>query len=107
MPGAKPPISKPYIPLIPHMPHIVKPLYKGLGIIHLKPWFVKYFVCRICPKKPAIFYEKILILLKNLIKVYKGLEKSGKILHSFVMYLYRWFGISFISPAKKRGLRNV
>jgi hypothetical protein len=55
------------------MPDIVKPLYKGLGIIHPKPWFVKYLIARICPKKPAIFYEKILILLKNLKKIYKGL----------------------------------
>ena len=36
----KPSYPKPLYPLIPHMSIYVKPLYKGLGIIHPKPWFV-------------------------------------------------------------------
>jgi hypothetical protein len=44
------------------MPHIVKPLYKGLGIIHLKPWFVKSFVYKNMPKKASDFFEKDLNL---------------------------------------------
>jgi len=37
------PISPNLQTLIPHMPISVKPSYKGLGIIHAKPWFVKSF----------------------------------------------------------------
>ncbi len=33
-----------YMPLIPYIRYIVKPSYKGLGIIHSKPWFVKSFM---------------------------------------------------------------
>jgi hypothetical protein len=62
--GVRNPIAAkpPYPNLIPHMPHIVKPLYKGLGIIHLKPWFVKSFVYKNMPKKASDFFEKDLNL---------------------------------------------
>jgi hypothetical protein len=46
---------KPYIPLIPHMNHIVKPLYTGLGIIHLETRFVKPIYCA----KPHIKFAQI------------------------------------------------
>lgn len=36
----KPKFPKPSYPLIPYIRISVKPLYKGLGIIHPKPWFV-------------------------------------------------------------------
>jgi len=47
------------------MPNIVKPLYKGLGIIHPKPWFVKCFEARNMPKKASDFFQKDLNLFKK------------------------------------------
>lgn len=65
---AKPPIPKPYIPFS-HFPTYPQTL-KAMGIIHLKPWFVKYFIYKDMPQKAWDFFEKDLNLF---IKPYKSL----------------------------------
>lgn len=38
-------------------PHICQTL-KDMGIIHAKPWFVKYFICMNMPKTFSDFLQK-------------------------------------------------
>ncbi len=61
------------------MPISVKPLYKGLALYMQNHGLSSPFMHENALKSSAIFYERILIFLKNLKKVYKGLEKFKKV----------------------------
>jgi hypothetical protein len=61
----------------------VKPVYKVWALYMQNHGLSSLFMHKNALKSSAIFYEKILILLKNLKKVYKGLEKFKKVQRIF------------------------
>lgn len=74
-------------------PNLISPLYhispilsnlKSHGHYTCKTMVCQVLLCMNMPlKSSAIFYEKILILLKNLKKVYKGLVNPQKVRENF------------------------
>ena len=69
----KPPnlhISKPLQPLIPHMNHIVKPLYAWFGHYIASSMHCQAHLCQTFVSKISEFAQKI---KKTFIKIYKGL----------------------------------
>ncbi len=57
----------------------VKPVYKVWALYMQNHGLSSLFMHEYALKKSAIFFETILIFLKNLKKVYKGLEKFKKL----------------------------
>jgi hypothetical protein len=66
-------------PCIPHMSISVKPVYKVWALYMQNHGLSSLFMHEYALKSSAIFFEMILIFLKNLKKVYKGLEKFKKL----------------------------
>jgi len=70
-------------PCIPHMLISVKPVYKVWALYMQNHGLSSLSMHENALKSSAIFCERILIFLKNLKKVYKGLEKFKKVQRIF------------------------